>query len=275
MYNFRQRGIYLHTGDLRELAEFMRLKIVFFITGIAVSGYLYFNPLGIKLAYVALCSFFGVAAVYSFNLITDKEEDLINEGKINRFVLEEWKGVLLVVLFVMLGMLFSLRLSLASTTIYLISLFIGIFYSISRIKNMFPLKNLYTGLALPTVFLIGAFAGSTVSLTAFVYYLLLSVNIFTISLLSDLRDFKGDKETGLRTLPVVLGQRVARRIVYLALLLFSAAILVFRFEGLYVLLPFSALVLLDTVMGQYRTAHLYIMVSYMCLPFYLGALKWI
>jgi 4-hydroxybenzoate polyprenyltransferase len=128
MYIFKRWGIFLSGLERKnalEFVSFMRPKIALTITGVAVSGYLLFNPLDWKLIFVILSSFFVTAGAYSFNLMTDREEDRINNKRLNQFVLNN-KGYVFVAFFLALGTFFCLFLSRLSVLFYILALVTGV-----------------------------------------------------------------------------------------------------------------------------------------------------
>lgn len=257
-----------HNTKLSEFIGFLRPKICLFITGIAISGYLLFNPIGYRLVFVALTAFFASATSYCYNMVTDKEEDMINKKRLNLFV-SNGNGVYIVAAFFIFSLISALQLSTFSISLYLVSVMMGISYSYFRIKEMFPFKNLYTAASLSISFLVGA-GSVAVNPEMFSYVYPLFIPLFVISLTSDLRDYTGDKMTGIRTIPAVLGRRLTKVILYIAMATFSVMVLAGSVSGLYVLVPFTAPIAFYIHKNQAETAHQYSMLSFMLLP--LGAL---
>jgi 4-hydroxybenzoate polyprenyltransferase len=140
-------------------------------------------------------------------------------------------------------------------------------------KKVFPFKNFYAGFILPLTFLVGAAANSQISEQTFVYYLLISIYIFTISLISDLRDVRGDEASGIRTIPVAWGKNVGGKAVYFSLSLFFLSVLSTKAIGLYPLLPFLVPVAFFIKMGNPKKSHVSSMTSFMFLPFGIFILK--
>ncbi len=260
----KEEALELDSEYFREFIGFLRPKICFFITGIGISGFLLFNPIGVKLFFVALATFFISAASYSYNLITDKEEDLINHKKVNWFVTNNW-GHCLVLGFLVAGLIFVSYLSYLSIIFYVTAAISAFIYSYYRIKNIFPTKNIYTGLSLTQAFVIGA-ANASVSEEMLPYIPPLFLLLFVISLISDLRDFEGDSQTGIRTVPVVIGYEPTKKISYAVLLIFTTSVFAFGLYGLAPLLLFVLPILALVYLNKQKMAHLTIMVSFMCLP---------
>ena len=219
---------------IEYLLDFIRFRICIFVSFLAIISYLLFNPIGMNLILVFLASFFGCAGVYSYNNITDKKEDLINRGRINPFVYDN-TGSLIITSCFFLGALFLLVLPAICTFFYLTSTIMGLIYSSFRIKRYFLVKNLYTGFGITQVFLLGA---AKLNSDVILYYFLFSVLLFVGSLISDLRDYRGDRSVGIATLPVVFGYNTAMLVVYFLLILFSVLIIGLNLYNLVILLPF-------------------------------------
>jgi len=236
-------------NTVKEFLEFIRFKICIFITSIGISGYLLFNSFSVsQLIFTFLSSFFIIAGAYAYNNITDKEEDRINRSSVNPFALSR-KGYLIVIGFFSIGFLFSLRLSLWSIFFYVIGIWISFVYSFFKLKRYFLVKNFYTAFGASLVFLLGA---GIVSLSSISYYLIFSLFLFIGSMISDLRDYRGDKLNNIRTIPVILGYQTAKKIGLALLGIFSVIILFF---DLIVLLPFSLSMIYFLLKNKPTLAH--------------------
>jgi len=258
------RLISFNSRVLKDFLGFIRLNVCLFVTGIGVSGYLLFNPIDIRLLWVALSCFFVGAAGYSFNMRTDKEEDLINRKKINPFAMSN-TGAILVICFIILGAFFSRFLSTLSIIFYWIMVVLDIVYSYFRMKKIFPFKNLFTGFGLTQVFFIGA-ANAPITIETITYYFVISLFIFITSLVSDLRDYDGDKAIDIRTIPVVLGYNNGKNFAYLSLILSSVAIFSLNLRGLYTLLLFVLPIVFYLHRDEPKAAHHYLLTSFTFLP---------
>lgn len=249
---------------VQEFIEFIRFKICFSLASVSVLGYLLFSPIDLRLLFVALSTFFVGAAGYSYNQITDKKEDLINNKKINPLAASN-KGLVLVISFILIGAFFSLFLSPLAILFYWIMVVLDIIYSYFRMKNIFPFKNLFTGFGLTQVFFIGA-ANSPITITTIFYYLAISIFIFIGSLISDLRDYDGDKATNIRTIPIVLGYNNGKNFAYLSIVLSSIAIFSLNLRGLYLLLLFVFPIIFHLRRNEPNAAHHYLLTSFTFLP---------
>jgi len=272
----RVRGIELNAGSrkkeyIRDFFAFIKPEIALFITSIAAVGYILFNPLDFTLIYALLTVFFATTAAYICNHFTDKKEDMLNKKRLNLFVVTG-AGYVFLAGSVILSFVFSLFLPRGAFILYLALLAGGVFYSISRIKKrVLFLKNIYTATIMTLTFLIGALAGSSTDDVVFfvvpIYLITLSV-----SLIGDLRDFFGDRIAGIRTVAVVFGYDVAKKLVYAILIL----LLCLNLSIYQVLLPSSLFVLLCLFFlhkDNIRMARISILSSLIFLPLFLGIAK--
>lgn len=261
------RGYYI-----KEFIGFIRPKISLFITGIGISGYLLFNSVSEKLIFVALSSFFAAVMAYTYNRLTDKNEDLINHKNLNLFVRERY-GYLFVPFFFLLGFIFSLFLSRTSVIFFLIWTIAGIIYSALRIKEIFLLKNIYTAFIMPLSFFVGAFANSQITFIMVEYYMLVALLVLVISLLGDLRDYEGDKASGINTIAVVLSYTKVRKLALSTLGLFSFLVLLLSSKAFYFLMPFILMAAIFLVKNNLKNTRICILSSFAFLPFILAIMK--
>lgn len=82
--------------------------------------------------------------------------------------------------------------------------------------------NLLVGYLGGSTFLFGAAAVGELSITAIILFLLAAVSTVTREIIKDVEDIEGDREEGLRTLPIVIGER--RSLIIAGALLFAAVI---------------------------------------------------
>jgi len=243
VYNFNVRN------NFNSLFEFIRFELCVFASFIGMTGYLLFSPLSLNLVFVALSSFFVCAGGYAYNNITDRKEDLINRKRVIFFSLNN-KSYLIVIFSFLIALLFALPLSFYSSFFTVMEIIIGITYSLFRIKKYFLLKNIYTGFGVTQIFLLGA---GNITIEIIQYYLLISFFIFIGSIISDLRDYKGDKNKGIRTLPVSLGYNKTKELVYFLLTVFFILILIY--SDLLVLLPFALIMFFSLYKNNPSFAH--------------------
>lgn len=249
---------------IKTVLEFIRFELCLFASFIGMTSYLLFNQLSIEVIFVIVSSFFVCASVYAYNNTCDMEEDLINRGKINPFAVN--KGLLIVGCCILIGLISSLLLSTISLSFFISSIITGIIYSSFKLKKHFLIKNLYTSLGGVQLFLIGA---NVLNADIVPYCLLFSFFIFIGSLISDLRDYEGDKFSGIKTLPVVLGYQRAKIIVYLLLVVFPFFILQLGVYSFIPLITFSLIILFFLIKNKPKIAHMFNGISFIFLTFWL------
>lgn len=266
MYIFKRKGIY----SVRELVTFTRPETSIFIAGMAATGFLLFNPLGTGLLYAFFTVFFLSAFGYSYNYLEDKKEDLLNNRRLNAFV-TNGKGPLVAASLLTVSFIFSLYLSRIAFWIFLISVPLTIAYSKYRIKEVFLLKNIYTGSVMALMFLIGA-AAWHLPFEAFFYLPFVFVFGFVINLLGDIRGYHGDKVAGIKTVAVVLGTGATKKLIHLSVWAFIGATL-FLNRALYPLLPFAFAISFFLERDDLKKTRICILLSFMFLPFILVITK--
>jgi 4-hydroxybenzoate polyprenyltransferase len=248
-----------------EFSAFMRPKISFTGATVAAFGFLLFNSLDARLLLVFFSSFFAAAFAYSFNSITDVVEDSVNRG-VSKYATSRC-GLLVSVCFALVGGVIASFLGLQPLLFYFLVIGVSFAYSFFQVKRFFPWKSIYVGFGYSTIFLFGA---SLVPLTSEVllYYFLVSMVIFSMGTIADLRDYRGDKESKVPTLPVRLGIEKSKKIVYASLIFLSSLIILFHLFKMLVVIPFAiaATLLLKNDIHP-RIAHDYMRAGVLMLPF--------
>jgi 4-hydroxybenzoate polyprenyltransferase len=256
---------YFPRYSLWEMGQFIRFRVSLFIAGIALSGFLLFNTLDYRAIAVFAGAFLASSASYAYNQSTDSPEDLANYGKINA-ILRSRYGKPLIVCFAFLGFLVSLLLlPLMCAAIYVVFFTLSALYSRLRIKERFPLKNIYTGLVVGAVFIYGATAGGFFIREILPYYFMVSLLCFVLSLQSDLRDFTGDASEGIRTFPVVLGIENSKSLTLVAIFTF-AGLASFHYAYMYPIVPFMVLAAIFLHKEDYAMSQLWALASFAFLP---------
>lgn len=218
---------------LRELAGFIRFTIAFFLGILGAAGFIIYNPATPHLAGVFVSSFLLVASTYSYNNITDKAEDLLNRKRINYFVYYSMKGRIISFLLFTAGGVISYFLGSTPFVLYALLGVMGYLYSYRKIKRILLVKNIYTTL-LSGIFMLGASVSSPISREIIFFTAALAFLFFIGSLLSDLRDMKGDAAAGIRTIPVVFGYEKAKFFLLILINIFFSIAVIFQIRKLYV-----------------------------------------
>jgi 4-hydroxybenzoate polyprenyltransferase len=128
----------------------------------------------------------------------------------------------------------------------------GVIYSFFRLKKYFLVKNFYTGFVVSQLLLLGA---ANISNEAILYYFIFSVFFFIGSLISDLRDYDGDKTIDIKTLPVHLGYNLTRKITYFLLIGLSVLILGSSLYSLFPVFTFILIIFFFLIRDNPKMAH--------------------
>ncbi|MEO9362875.1 MAG: UbiA family prenyltransferase [Nitrososphaera sp.] len=178
----------------------------------------------IALRAAAACYFLALAT-YIYNDVTDFKVDRINKtnrpsvtGKASR---KQLAGLV--------SVLFGSSLALAATinvqTLLIASLCIalGVTYSHPRfnLKEKFPLKTVITAAGAALSSLLGGAAVANISFPVVYAALSFFLFFFVLGPLGDIGDLKGDRASGRRTFPIVLGTRTT------LMMMFSVPVILF------------------------------------------------
>ncbi len=236
-------------GDYFEkITDFIRVEKTFFSSFLGVMGFLFFNQLSFFAFPIFISSFCVIAACRAFNNIFDKKEDKINRKKINPLT-EKRDGLIIVVFLFLSGLILSFMVSEMSMYFYIIAAFSGMIYSPLRVKTFLLVKNIFSGVVLSFVFLIGAgFFNFEVILNSFMLFFF----VFSVSIVSDLIDLKGDKKAGIKTVPAAIGPKNTRIVISTLLFLFSLITICMRLKNFYIFSVFSFLAIIFILTGKIR-----------------------
>lgn len=170
--------------------------------------------------YICFSVFLMTFSVYSLNKLTDIKEDSINRPDRIAFLRGREKHILIIsiiALFLSALLAFSIEVhALLPLTIPFIANCIyssQIYPGLPRLKDIPFVKNIVVGISwalvctlMPAITL-DVFPLLTVVSVAY----LMLIKDFINSTLCDLKDVRGDMESGVRTIPVILGPRKTRR----------------------------------------------------------------
>ncbi|MBN2331160.1 MAG: UbiA family prenyltransferase [Candidatus Aenigmarchaeota archaeon] len=199
-----------------------------------------------------MTSFLVFAGGYAYNNTRDVEEDLINRKNISPLAPKR-KGLVIVTVSLISGIFFSLFLSTYSIVLIATSILTLVVYSFLKLKKYLLLKNVYTAFCIALSFLIGAASSGLFTLEITIYYCLVVFFLFIGSLISDMRDYEGDKKAGIRTLPVHLGYERTRNMV--CALLVVGIPLVLIFSKFMVFIPVILMTVLAVLKNRPGLAH--------------------
>jgi 4-hydroxybenzoate polyprenyltransferase len=202
---------------------------------------------------ICFAVFLMTFGIYSINKLTDIKEDAINRPERISFLKGREKQIIVCSIF---ALLISGALAYFNEKVALLILFIpfiaNCLYStqihpgLPRLKDIPFVKNIVVGLSWAMVCTLMPAATLKESLllpVASVIYLML-IKDFINSTLCDLKDINGDRESGVKTIPVILGPEKTRRI--LMILNSSLLPLLFLVRGK-ALIIFSLLILTEYI----------------------------
>jgi 4-hydroxybenzoate polyprenyltransferase len=189
-------------------------------------------------AMTAIIPFLVAFSIYNLNRKTDEDEDAINRQ--DRFAFTKryekplyYGGILALLLALAFSAMYGVLPLLATTAPFIL----GIMYSFrclpawtgySRLKEIPAVKNIAVGISwavicsLLPVYLIGGIPDSK---TALVFVLFFMWG-FMASLIPDMRDRIGDASAGVRTIPVIFGEKKAKTILSGVILLLGTPLIV-------------------------------------------------
>jgi 4-hydroxybenzoate polyprenyltransferase len=173
-------------------------------------------------ATVLIIVFLMEFAIYNMNRYTDRTEDSISHP--NRASFTEKHGkffFLLSVLSYVIALIMTFMRNLPTFFIVILPLLIGIFYSIRwvpdnignrigfrRLKDIPIIKNLVVALAwaIASVLVVSFYFGSQISIISAFLFVFMFIRFYINTVTFDMRDIKGDSKSGLKTLPIILGE---------------------------------------------------------------------
>ena len=206
-------------------------------------------------------------SVYNLNKITDKKEDTINNPQRASLIthIENHTGIVLSLVSYVLALIIGiLTKQILSITILLIPLWIAILYSVPlspglpRLKDIFFAKSLSVaiGMSLSIFLLLYIFYPRPVILLIWVSFLFIKLFINTV--LFDVRDLNGDKQTGIKTIPVTWGIRKTKTF----LLLLNSLLIIWIFIVIHLKLFLMALpIILFSIIFDYWSIQRFCKVS--------------
>jgi len=252
---------------LKELLSFIRIENGLFTGGIAVSGYLVFNRLDLIVLPLLMAMFLGTSASYAYNYLKDRKEDLVNKKRLNRFVLEERQGKVIVVSFFFLGVVLSLSFYFFSFMTYLFLIMISVLYSgLIRIKERFLAKNFNTGLGISLSFMVGAMANGFFDFAMLAYAGIVFMLGFSANVLGDMRGLEGDRSIGMLTLPMFLGPEKTKLLIYSIISFLSLSVFLLDCLAFYPLIPFMIISIFLLAKGRMRGVRVSMLSSFAVLP---------
>jgi 4-hydroxybenzoate polyprenyltransferase len=236
--------------DLYQFLVFSSLLLSFECVAMAyVSCFIQQVPWSVM---TAIIPFFVAFSIYNLNRKTDEDEDAINRQDRFAFTQRYEKHLLYgAVLFLVLALVLSAMYGILPLLATIAPFLLGILYSFRllpawcgyrRLKEIPAVKNIVVGVSWAVIlsflplFMNHGVPDSRTAIT----FLLFFMWGFMASLIPDIRDRIGDASAGVRTLPVIFGERQAKTLLTLVLLILGVPMIVFSL----IFLPLSITVLL-------------------------------
>ncbi len=170
--------------------------------------------------------FFAYQSAVAVNDIFDIESDKIsnNSRPLVKKKLSSGDVKILAVIYMFIALLFAINVKYSCFSLVLVSIILSLVYSVPplKLKRFFPVSTFIIALAALVTLLTGfSIFGGWKSVYIFPKSLtLLVLVIFTLAgTVKDLKDFEGDKRTGIKTLPVLLGRHRGKIVIALFVLL--------------------------------------------------------
>lgn len=202
----------------RDYLEAGRAELAIEAASFIVLGLAYMDvlPPFEKIIPMLSCAFFGTLGIYSFNVVTDRNEDFINKpfSAINLGRKTERHILYFSLICKLIALVSAYLISLAVFDIVGIVILGSFIYSHKmmaggRLKDMFILKNIsvafFWALTPLIPMLVYEFSIPSAYL-AIVFFVFISG--FISSMTSDLKDVRGDQKAGIKTFPAVFGMEM-------------------------------------------------------------------
>jgi len=163
---------------------------------------------------VCIVGFLVAFATYNLDKIGDSKEDAINMPERSNFVSKHRRKLLLLTpMAYLFSVLIMALIEPLATPIVFVPVVAGLIYSsrlvqgYPRIKDIPVIKSLVVAFSWASICVllpVTTIKGITEITIASVFYFIL-VKVFIDAVLFDIRDLKGDRENGVRTIPVLIG----------------------------------------------------------------------
>lgn len=212
---------------------------------------------------LVLMTFFMVFAVYSTNNLIEKDDDKIDYPQKAIFIKKNQKSISIAVIIsytaaIIIGALVNIIISLFLFSILLIGLIysIKIFHWFSRLKDIVGIKSLTVALTWATsLTFIPSLGLKNLSLiTSISIFYFFFVKCFITTILADIRDIKGDKKNGIKTIPIVIGKTQIQILLTILTLTIIPLILILSNQGLsYPLSTTMTFTIINTILYIYYT----------------------
>ena len=173
---------------------------------------------------ILLSFFFVTFSIYGLNKLTDLKEDTVNVPERAKFIKGKEHIIASFLLFsLMISSFLGFLQDFLCVPILLFPVFTGIIYSVRvssnlpRLKDILGMKNLLIAFSwgVCSTFLPVICLPETYIIQIVIIFYFFFTKSFINSLLFDVRDIKGDRMSGVRTIPVVFGRRKTKNLLLL------------------------------------------------------------
>jgi 4-hydroxybenzoate polyprenyltransferase len=214
----------------------------------------------------AIIPFLVAFSIYNLNRKTDEDEDAINRQ--DRFAFTKryekplyYGGILALVLALAFSALYGILAFLATAAPFIL----GIMYSFrclpawtgyGRLKEIPAVKNIVVGISWAVIlsFLPVYLNGGTPDVKTAIAFILFFMWGFMASLIPDMRDRIGDASAGVRTIPVIFGEKKAKSILSRTIFLLGTPLVMLSM--VFALPPMTTVLLVAANLYSHGCVHL-------------------
>ena len=226
----------------REFISLLTNTSVFLALGAALLVYTSSIFLGVNFSLgIAAIAFFMCLAMYNLNRLTDLKEDNVSHPKRTTFVLRYRK---VLIFFSMISLLIAFYISYIENVylIFLSVLLLAISYSVKllpkrfnyrRLKDMPLVKNItiaFTWVLITSV-LVFFYSNTHLSFSVGFISIFIFIRLFINTVIFDSRDMTGDRKGEIRTIPLIMGLRRTKILLYALNTILGLSIFIFVIIG--------------------------------------------
>jgi 4-hydroxybenzoate polyprenyltransferase len=159
-------------------------------------------------------SFLIVTVIYKVNHLKEVKSDKASNPERSDFVTKNKnKEFILVISFILLALIISYLINFRIFLASMVLLILGIIYPKNITKKILGFKNLYTALTWSLIIFLPYILFPKTNFFIFLFlYIFIFIRSFINIVFSDLKDINDDRRNGLKTYPVVFGERITIKI---------------------------------------------------------------
>ncbi len=202
---------------IRAIWQLLRLEHgLMYGAGVVVGVFIvnrFFNP--VYVVYGFLTALFLQSSAFALNDYLDFEIDVLNERNDRPLVrgeLTRRTAITLSLVFLPLGLLFSILISFIAFIFAFLIVIIGYLYNI-KLKKLGIIGNSYIAFSMAAPFLYGSIiASNSISIPILILSLIAFISGLGREIMKDIEDVFGDRTRSVRSVPVVKGSSFAAKI---------------------------------------------------------------